>query len=662
MKLKILITIMFLLFLLQEEAFSGVMVLNFDAKATGGDGNSISTYSYLKEPRIQESSYTRGLKSGSFNYFENGEEIDFREILALDYGNGTKISNSTLSHYLNLSFKGDLGISEIYGSGLFPNNRGLSAWKKIRYEKSNYLKTKDGNKIRDFKADQIWVEANVDMYTHDDGSEYSFTYGAGAKDAVIATHDSAGWSNRTGSRRIDLEHETLMTGNFELNNVFQERMAPASDLFGDWLPCCYNSTIPSLRQPNNPWPSNVVINTLREYPFEPKIETCSNKTNITIFKEECGDWLQNNTTKQWEKTCKLNSSTIEQQTCKTCKGGDCPGFECIKTFNEEIDEEVPESVIGEKLIGIQAIYSYDRPESAPDIVVYEVSVINIGKSPLSNLTLEGKLPNDAASNKSFTVDSTWKITDITPEWDSTLRSFTYKLDSMNRDQKRTIYLATSMKKEINPDDAEFSAIGYSSDGSVVVKDEASRVPDDGYTIPTAYRLALSNVDQKNEVDPFKPAIQDVHIPINGTHILYIAAIENDDPLNLPIEDVILKVELPNNTTPLLSYEFEEEMEAPQAIKQIKSGESLLEFSLGSIYSKKTKEIHILIKNDTKVKTDTDFDRYAVNITVEGKSRDKDFIVTSSEEGKDQYVVKNEEKIDLMKKAETKIKPGPTTPS
>ena len=38
-----------------------------------GKNATATTYSYLKEPRIEENGFARGLKSGSFNYLENGE-------------------------------------------------------------------------------------------------------------------------------------------------------------------------------------------------------------------------------------------------------------------------------------------------------------------------------------------------------------------------------------------------------------------------------------------------------------------------------------------------------------------------------------------------------------------------------------------------------------
>jgi uncharacterized repeat protein (TIGR01451 family) len=627
--------VILLLFLLPEEVLADGLTLTFDAHSTGGDKNSMTTYSYMKEPRIEESGHIRGLKSGSFNYFENGEEIVFAENLALDYGNATNISNSSLSHSLNLSFKGDLGISEMYGTGLFPNNRGLSAWKKIRYEKSNYLKTKDGKKIRDFRANEIWVDANVDMYTQDDGSEYSFTYGAGAKDAVIATWDSAGWSNRTGSRRLDLEHDTLMTGNFELNNVLQERMAPASDLHGDWLPCCFNSTLPTLRQPGNQWPSQVVINVLREYPFQPQMKSnCTNETSCT------------------------NLSTKDGEICKEgfteCPEGGCPGFECIKTFNEEEYESVPESEIGKRLNGIQSIYGYSSPSIAPEIVVYQVSVTNIGKNPLSNVTLKGTLPGNAISNLSYVLASDSTPSEIAPEWDSTQKSFTYKIDSLNRNSRRIIYLATSMGDGTVQDDAKFSAIGYSNDGSAI-EDEASWLPADEIAIDIGYENALEKLRPRltqgeTQQDTYVPEIQDVTVEVNDTNFIYIANISNKNQQNLPIEQVTLAVILPIDADPVLSYEVDGEQVNLTNVKDLReSHETSLSFEWSKIDANETKEIHISIPLNMGL-----FDRDMFELIVEYTREKSKFKPRYKAGDKDQIVENEEDTKNLLHEAEMQL--------
>ncbi|MDD4653037.1 MAG: hypothetical protein PHQ34_12505, partial [Methanothrix sp.] len=115
----------------------------FTYKATGKDATA-TTYSYLKEPRIQETGYNRGLKSGSFNYLENGD-LSISEAITYNYGNGTNKSNSSVDHQLNVNFKGQRGISEFNSQGFFGNNRWISAWKKIRYEESPSMKVNGWN-------------------------------------------------------------------------------------------------------------------------------------------------------------------------------------------------------------------------------------------------------------------------------------------------------------------------------------------------------------------------------------------------------------------------------------------------------------------------------------------------------------------------------------
>ena len=46
-------------------------ILQFTYQCEGKNATA-TTYSYLKEPRIEENGFARGIKSGSFNYLENG--------------------------------------------------------------------------------------------------------------------------------------------------------------------------------------------------------------------------------------------------------------------------------------------------------------------------------------------------------------------------------------------------------------------------------------------------------------------------------------------------------------------------------------------------------------------------------------------------------------
>ena len=578
----------------------------------------------MKESRIQETGYTRGLKSGSFNYLNKGTKIDFNEALSLNYGNATNISNSTLSHNLNLSFEGDKGISEIYGSGLFPNNRGLSAWKKIRYETSDNLKT-NGKKIRELDASNIWVDATVDMNTHET-SEYVFSYAAGAKDAVIETYDAAGWSNRTGSRRIDVEHTTLLTGNFEVTNIFQEIMPAGSDVIGDWLPCCFNSTLPPIRQSGDVWPAQVVIDTLKEYNTQPKIKARSCNTTT------CGKWILNNSTKELEQTCKLNISA-KGQTCKEelkdCPTGGCPGFQCITTFNEAQYESSPETESEKRLNDIQLTYSYstnkalfpsvtaeswvdvdrDGKPDAADQVVYEIIVKNTGRTALNNLTLKGILPNNAVSNLSYEVavdeSGSHIVSLIQPEWDSTQRTFTYHLDSMNIRTRKTIHLRTFMREEAKRDDAKFSVIGYSI-GGTVVQDDASWLPAYEMDMDIALTNAIEALSKKmpHGGDTYKPNVVRDMLNLNESHLIYKVSVDN--PNNTSLNDVSLTITIPEKADPKLSYEV---ISIDGSIKDVtnwrKSPESVITYEWPEIETNESKEVQILVSKSNSSELDID---------------------------------------------------------
>ncbi len=647
MRQKALASLILLIFLISVEVVAGGLRLDFIAKSTGNDkDNSMSTYSYIKEPRIEETGHTRGLKSGSFNYFKDGSKIDFYETLMLDYGNATNISNSSLSHTLNLTFEGGLGISEMYGSGLYPNNRGLAAWKKIRYETSNYLKTKDGEKIRDFKANKFWVNSAANMYTRDDESVYSFDYQASAEDAVLETRDYAGWSNRTGSRRIDVEHSTMMTGDFDVTNIFQETMFPGPDVLGDWLPCCFNSTIPSLRQPENPWPSQVIISTLKEYPFQPKIackggfkeecgdwqqnettkeweKTCKlnpsaiGQSTTEGFKEECGEWEQNKITKEWEKTCKLNPSAIEGQICKDgykdCPESGCPGFECIKTFNDDQYDYAPEvEVFGKKINAIQAIYSYGKLPENDSILLYPVSVRNIGINTLNDVTLKGILTGDFKPICIYVNSSNGPI-NLTQEieWDATRTSFIYNIGDLTRSAGRKIYLLAAITGNADPDEAKFSASGNTTE-DLIVKDEASWLPIDPIELGYAHK-AIKLPDLWENVNPIM--LDKGQVQVNNTSWIFDLSITNENKSSL-LEDVNLVLNLSAlATTPELAYEVVDGR-FNRLIKPL--NEKILELELQNVDPSKTNEIQIVISENITEKFSD------INASVKGSLNKKSY--------------------------------------
>jgi hypothetical protein len=252
------IHIIFIIFLLSlMYAVPSHSTMEFEYKCKGTDATA-TTYSYLKEPRIEETGYTRGLKSGSFNYLENGS-IDLQERIVFYYGNGTNVTNSSVNHQLKVDFDGKRGISEFFAKGFFGNNRWISAWKKIRYEESPNVKI-DDKKMEDRPSNKIKVDASVRMDTQSNETDYTFKYNAVIKNGVMQAKDSTGWTNRTGARRYDWEYESLTSGKeLDITNNLREsgEIVPAAGLTGDWLPCFCSGTMPAIEQLDEGWPSYV---------------------------------------------------------------------------------------------------------------------------------------------------------------------------------------------------------------------------------------------------------------------------------------------------------------------------------------------------------------------------------------------------------------------
>lgn len=227
-------------------------LMEFQYKCVGTNATT-TTYSYLKEPRIEETGYTRGLKSSSFNYLENGS-INLEENIKYFYGNGTNITNASIDHSMKVVFNGTRGISEFFAKGFFGNNRWISAWKKIRYEESPNIKSKLWENL---SSNDINVDASVVMDTNK-RMNYQFKYNAEIKNGVIEAKDSTGWTNRTGAKRYDWTYESLTKGKkLEItNNLFEsERIVPAAGPEGEWLPCFCSGTIPAIEQLDEGWPT-----------------------------------------------------------------------------------------------------------------------------------------------------------------------------------------------------------------------------------------------------------------------------------------------------------------------------------------------------------------------------------------------------------------------
>lgn len=274
---------------------------------SSGEG-TMSHYSYLKEPKLEESGYKLGYKAGSFSYLVDGT-ITLNDSIAYydgqidaEHGPGDNL-NSTLYLKQYVDFDGTKGISEFYAKGFFPSNRALSAWKKIRYDDLShnfskrheviYLSSVDRTRSNNIpsvcynqdamKADllnranysceqtvpedrngdghynlgpgysssKILVNAEVGIGPNNQrntGNEYDFKYRATVTDGVIEIRDATGWTNRTGSLRIDWERDSVMKGNFSVENDLKSRglFFPAAGEDEPWLVCCFDGTRPPI--------------------------------------------------------------------------------------------------------------------------------------------------------------------------------------------------------------------------------------------------------------------------------------------------------------------------------------------------------------------------------------------------------------------------------
>jgi len=352
-----------------------------------GKNATATTYSYLKEPRVEETGFTRGLKSGSFNYLENGD-INLREDISYDHGNGTNISNSTVNHALTVEFEGKRGISEFFARGFFGDDRWISAWKKIRYEMSPDMKV-NGKPMVARPSNSINVDASAVMDTLAKNVSYSFTYDAKIKNGAIEGKDATGWTNRTGSKRTDWEYEFRTVGeevNVTNNLVEIRKRKTAGGPGDDWLPCCISGTVPTIDQLNIKWPSEVMIRTLKADTQLPSAKLTSKQivpaqlapvaltsaqfgniyakpglvigsigsiSNTRVVAE--GPQVQSGDLYYVKKTLRLgmvnefplqlmpsvngtgnisyvNPPILEPQTCNS---GGCDGYECINTYDED---------------------------------------------------------------------------------------------------------------------------------------------------------------------------------------------------------------------------------------------------------------------------------------------------------------------------------------
>lgn len=321
-------------------------------------------YSYLKEPVLERSGYTIGYKTGSLSYLENGK-INFSDEII--YYDGQRDAdhdeigddlNTTVEHNQYVYFDGEKGISEFYAKGFYPNNRAISAWKKIRYDDLSYNFSRSTGKVgkmylggyswvrgsglsesgdrvngsynlykdgKSYYSNRIVVTANVTMGPVEDADgEYDFNYVADVTNGVVEIKDATGWTNETRARRIDWERDALMLGDVNVTNRLRSRglFFPAAGDEVDWLPCCFSGTIPPIQNEDR---SKV----LKPNKILPENKTCTSKRLQECY-DKCGNNLVNGSSAYDECLKECNSTC----TNFTCIEGSCPGFECIYTYDE----------------------------------------------------------------------------------------------------------------------------------------------------------------------------------------------------------------------------------------------------------------------------------------------------------------------------------------
>ncbi len=370
-------------------AFASTVMSEFECNS--GPGATMTHYSYLKEPKLEKSGYTLGYKTGSFSYLENGTIYFYDKInyydgqYDSDHAEIDSNRNTTVLHNQIVNFSGKKGISEFYAKGFYPNNRALSAWKKIRYDdlswdykerlpakpvKILYLGSKSRshkieptdysspekryyNLYRDntsYLSNEIFVMANATMGPVAGAKgEYDFKYKADVKNGVVEIKDATAWTNESISKRIDWERDALMTGNVSVKNTLVSKglFFPAAGLDSDWLPCCFDGTNPPI--------VNIGPNCRGECNGSGKCVDCGWPSSSTYGVLTPGKLLPDNTTccpectpeklEECYEQCNKYNGTVNKEHCLgdcdekcknfTCINGDCPGFECIYTYAED---------------------------------------------------------------------------------------------------------------------------------------------------------------------------------------------------------------------------------------------------------------------------------------------------------------------------------------
>jgi len=514
---------------------SSQSLIDFTFQCNSEENATVTSYSYLKEPGLQESGYTRGLKTGSFNYLKDGE-IELKETIEHTYDGGSPEGNSSLTHKLNLNFTGERGISEFYAKGFFKNNRAISAWKKIRYENltgyenmavrdtialgkygGNYSRkppsvhyaNKSSTKVsfltespqktatlgKTRNASHIETHATVDMNTepgHDSGP-YDFTYVANVTDAVVETWDATGWSNRTGARRVDWEHTSLMSGDLRVvNNLSDSTIVipgKGDESPKDWLPCCIGggkqfqreteAEIKRTGEEDPGWPNGGTYATLKPDKLLPTREV--EPRNLSDPADPC---YQDCSKGRYS----INSTRSKNESCTrtfnesfTCVENNCPGYECIYTYDED-GTTYNEEPNNEKTQDITIkVHCFEVSNNASR-VNYTVQVANSGKTKLPNVSLNCTLPVNMTyvGNSSHYNETKWRPPlepDICCNNNNTTKYLNWSLGEFSIDDAKTIMFAVNSSAYMSDtgnvskacENSSAQARGFAPNGTLLVE-------------------------------------------------------------------------------------------------------------------------------------------------------------------------------------------------
>jgi uncharacterized repeat protein (TIGR01451 family) len=394
--------------LLLAMIFTSEATLVSEFKCNANDSTLIF-YNRLKEPSLQDSGYTRGLKTGSINYLVNGN-MTFKDKVTYYYGmtNDSNIfidyENTSVTHEQKVDFRGEKGISEFYAKGFFKNNRAISAWKKVRYDDLSSIPGPYGLG-ETYLSPNITTDAYAKMNRRP-GLDYTFRYHAIVDKGVLEIWDSTGWTNKSGSKRIDWEQTALIKGNRldVVNNLADfDLKAPALGE-NDWLPCCYSGTKPAIESLDSGWPSDGTFMTLQPGIILPN--------NYTL---KCSPGYCEKTSVEGTQSmkCTPGKCIAEMIPGKSveCSSGNCPGFECIYTSQQGVTpwaQQLNAPALSEAYTnyGVTKI-SVDKAaiNISEDLVTYKINVKNVGDTAIFNVRLTDTLPEGMVMGKFDEVDS-----------------------------------------------------------------------------------------------------------------------------------------------------------------------------------------------------------------------------------------------------------------